>query len=358
MIVSSVGNEADDEIRGATMAHNLAVINGRVAMAYQNATPWHKLGVRMNGNGGTIDVAAALTAANLDWRVALQALYLADAREVPDRFAVVRDIDAAILGTVGPQFELVQNADAFGVLTPAIQDFGLTIEAAGALGNGARTWMLARLPETITPVPGDDINGYVVVVNGHDGTHSFEGVLTPIRVVCQNTLQAAVGLKPNAIENRVFKFPHRKTINDQTKAIGELVKDLTASLRASGETFATLAKRRMSPTEVVAFIEGVLPETKANVEAHKVSELLAKRRATIADLVWSQPGAELAGASADGATAWAAYNAVTYYFDHVRPAEAHSASAVRSANESALFGNYANLKLFALKRAVSLVAAA
>ena len=69
------------------MAHNLAIINGRVAMAYQGDTPWHKLGTRIEHG---IDIAAALEAANLNWRVGLESLYLADGRVIANRRAVVR----------------------------------------------------------------------------------------------------------------------------------------------------------------------------------------------------------------------------------------------------------------------------
>lgn len=336
------------------MAHNLATINGKVAMAYQGETPWHKLGVRMNGEGGRVNVDAALTAANLDWKVSRQDLFLADGRKVDNRSAVVRDVDNAVLGTVSDALGLVQNSDAFGVLTPAIEKFGITIEAAGALGNGARTWMLAKMGEAITPIEGDAINGYFVIVNGHDGTHSYEGVLTPIRVVCQNTLTAAIGDKAGNITNRVFKVPHTRLVNDQTDAIAKLVLSLTAALKETGKTFAALAQRQLTPTEVVSFIESVFP-AKLDINGKVESDVIAARRKTVAELVWSQPGAELAGADAHGATAWAAYNAVTYYFDHVRTAEAQSAAAVRKANESALFGGNAEIKLQALRKARQLV---
>ena len=79
------------------------------------------------------------------------------------------------------------------MFAPAVEQFGLTIEAAGALGKGEKAWMLFRLPSTLSPVDGDDVNGYGVAITGHDGKTAYEFRPTPVRVVCQNTLSAAVG---------------------------------------------------------------------------------------------------------------------------------------------------------------------
>jgi len=112
--------------------------------------------------------------------------------------------------------------------------------------------------------------------------------------------------------------------------------------------------RRLTPTEVVTFIESVFPSDADG----EVSRTLAERRADVAELVWRGVGAELAMSETDGQpNPWVCYNAVTEYFDHVVTGKAKTNNATRIANTSALFGSGSAFKLSALRQAQSLVAA-
>lgn len=330
------------------MAHNLATINGQVSYAYQGSTPWHGLGTRTHG---LTNVADALSAANLNWTVELQDVFLSDSRRVPDRKAVVRNTDSAILGTVGPAFQPLQNAEAFGVLDEACRDFGVTIESIGALGNGARTFALAKLPETIEPIEGDSIKGYFLIQNGHDGSLSYGAKATPIRVVCQNTLNVA-----NTGNKDLITLRHSRSIGDRKDEVAKLLKGLLKAFRETGDTFATLAAKKLNHAQVLAYIESVFPATGDDLT---VSDNLARRRVIVHDLVYNGKGAGLAGSDLRtlDSTPWAVYNAVTEFVDHVQGAEAKSKSAQLSAATSALFGTGAAVKLTALKQARQLVAA-
>lgn len=328
------------------MAHNLATIDGRIAMAYQGGTPWHQLGTRMDA--GHVDVKTALTAANLDWAVELEKMFLGSGKEVPSRLAVVRPLDGQILSTVSDWYQPIQYTDAFSIFQPAVEEFGLTVEAAGALGNGEKAWMLFKLPSTITPVDGDDVAGYGVAITGHDGKTAFEFRGTPIRVVCQNTLDLAVGKGGN--KGRVFSIQH---IGAGTKKNVEgaksLVVNVLAAMKETGETFASMARRAMTPTEVAAFVESVFPDVNGastkNIDAN---------RATVLELMAGGVGADLAKSATNGLpNAWSCYNAVTEYVDHVAPAQKLTATR----NRSAIFGTGADLKVLALAQAARMVAA-
>lgn len=302
------------------MAHNLAVIDGKVAMMYQGSTPWHELGTRMAD--GVHSIAAGLDAASLNWNIHLQRMFIADGdkvgKEVPTKRAVVRDTDGEVLSVVSQWYEPIQYRDAFGVFQPAVDQFGLTIEAAGALGRGEKAWMLFKLPSVVAPVPGDEVNGYGVAITGHDGKTLYELRPTPIRVVCQNTLNAAVGA--GGQEGRIFGISH--VGNDtakQVEAAKSLVTNVLKAMQETGETFAKMARKRMTPKQVTEFIETVFPQPK---DATDVSKLLAEKRKTVAELIWTMPGAELAMSETKGQpNPWAAYNAVTNFYDHVYPAQ-------------------------------------
>ena len=212
--------------------------------------------------------------------------------------------------------------------------------------------MLFKLPTDVTPVPGDKVRGYGVALTGHNGSTATEFRPTPIRVVCQNTLNAAVG--GGGRKGRVFSISHIGNVARAADAAAKVVSLAIEAMQETGETFAQLADRQMTTVEVIAYIEKVFP---AAVDG-KVSTQLERRRGDVAELVWSGSGAELAGSDKHGTTAWAAYNAVTEYFDHVAPGHAKTDTATTNANRSALFGNAFNIKADALRQAEQLLVAA
>lgn len=338
------------------MAHMIDMTTGRPAIAYAGETPWHKLGRKMD-EATRRDIAAALKLAGLDWdveRIQLQyATGTADAalRTVPDAFGIRRMDTKAYLGTVGAQFTPIQHREAFTeILTPLVDTFGCTVEVMASLDGGRRQFALVKMPDaTITPAAGDDVRGYFCVANGHDGSQSFRAMLTPIRVVCQNTLSMA-----NADGRTVpaVTIRHTKSAPDRMKQAAQLVERMQATLKTTGETFAQLAARTMNAKELAAYIETVIPAPKvADGETAQLSDTLKARREEIARLIFD--GKHVADGISDSrtgvSTAWRAYNAVTEYFDHVRAREAKSPSARLTAYDSALFGGNAAIKAQALR---------
>jgi len=130
-----------------------------------------------------------------------------------------------------------------------------------------------------------------------------------------------------------------------------MINGMITAMKATGDTFAQLASRRMTREDIAQYIIDVTPTP----ENQPIPDSVSQRRRDIGLLVWAGKGAEMAGADANGGTAWGAYNAVVEYFDHVRPGKAHAASAVKSANESALFGAGAVAKSLAFAKARQLV---
>ena len=323
------------------MAHNLAKINGKVAMAYLGETPWHRLGTEMIGFP---TVEAALKAASLDWNVELQPVFLKSGIEVPACQAVVRDVDGEVLSTVGDAYEPLQNAEAFGVLDEAVKQFGVHIETAGALGRGDRTWMLAKLPNSIEPIAGDKVEGYFLITTGHNGWTSYEGRLTPIRVVCNNTLTAAVSGKP-----AIIKLRHVRSQMERMEMVRVMVTDLIASLQETGKQYKSLANTKLTIKDINAYIDrviGIEPNTKDDA----LTNLTLRKRDSIRELAVKGTGVELAPM-----TAWAAYNAVTEYVDHVVHTLGKADIRKKQADQSALFGPNFQLKSKALAKALELV---
>lgn len=316
---------------------------GDVMMAYQGDTPWHQLGTVVNDPEITKSVEKFLTAANLDWEVQLKTMFYRHKQEsirVKQRRAVVRDSDGALLATVGSNFHPVQNKAAFEVLQPALDQFGVEIETAGALGKGDRVWMLAKLPEAIEPIPGDKLENYILLFNGHNGWTSYSARLTQVRVVCANTVALALRDAP------MIKLRHIESQVEQLDQIADVIAKTLEVAHKTGESFKKLATRKMTLAEMRDYVNEVL-----GIDDEDDS-LKIRRRDKIIELATSTgKGIEFAPE-----TAWAAFNAVTEYIDHVRPAEGKMAKTIRQANASALFGSNAKIKVKALNIARKLAA--
>lgn len=125
-----------------------------------------------------------------DWNVIQKNIVTADGTAIDGFKANVRDNDDSVLGIVTDRYKLVQNSEAFA-FTDALLGESVRYETAGSLQNGRRTWMLARLPHQYI-ISGDEITPYLVFMNSHDGTGAIKVAMTPIRVVCQNTLNMAL----------------------------------------------------------------------------------------------------------------------------------------------------------------------
>lgn len=157
------------------------------SMFYTRETPWHGLGTR-------IDIAPdskeALKAAGLDWMVVQRDLFTENNMLIHGFKANVRESDENFLGIVSNKYRIVQNQEAFA-FTDALLNEGVRYETAGSLANGKQVWLLARLPQKYI-VKEDEIAPYLVFLNSHDGSGSVRVAITPIRVVCKNTLNLAL----------------------------------------------------------------------------------------------------------------------------------------------------------------------
>ncbi len=327
------------------MAHEIAVIAGKEAMAFTGEMPWHKLGTKVDAG---MDVPAALEAANLNWEVNLRPMYYRQGKnlvKVPARNVVIRDVDNMQLGTVGNDYTPVQNSEAFSILQPACEQFGVTIETAGALGIGDRVWMLAKLPDGNEVVKGDKVDGYFLVVTGHNGWTSLTARPTPIRVVCANTLTLAQSMGSDLVRLR-----HTVTEKERLSEVARMVTTIVEQLATTSKLYGKLAARHLTSDELFLYVSQVLGID--GLPKDEVQPIIDRRRDTVLRLAKNGKGVQYAPDSA-----WNAYNAFTEYVDHIRPTESDNARRIQQATQSAIFGTGAKLKSKALAVASSLVAA-
>jgi phage/plasmid-like protein (TIGR03299 family) len=325
--------------------------------AYQHADPWHRLGKDLST---ATSVAEALQLAGLDWTVSLHDTYWYNERShmgltgvesentddkyvhVPQRKVVVRNSDQKILGTVGNAYVPLQNAEAFSVLDLAIREFGVKLIAGGTHGT-QRAWILARLPEEAEVVDGDTVCPYFLVSTGHDGATPYVAVPTPFRIACANSLDIAIG---QGFRDMTVRLTHTKDAATKLTQVSDMLTSVLTSFQQVTARFKKLARSGpLFQPEINAYIDDVL----GIEDGDEVKGVMERRRDRIRELVTTGKGAELAPRSA-----WAVYNAVTEYVDHVLPAEVTAKRQV-TANEAALFGRNALLKNRALTLTKGLV---
>jgi hypothetical protein len=152
------------------------------SMFYVREAPWHGLGVCVEE---ALSSDEALEKSGLDWRVIQRQLLTDTYDPVPGYKVNIRDRDNRILGVVSDRYKTVQNHEAFAFVDDLLGE-GVRFETAGALHDGKKVWMLAKLPNRYTMME-EEIEPYLVFSNSHDGNSSIRAAMTPIRVVCQNT---------------------------------------------------------------------------------------------------------------------------------------------------------------------------
>ncbi len=218
-------------------------------MFYTREKPWHGLGTQvMEAPTST----AALSLAGLDWRVIQKPLLTYDEIPVPGFKANVRDNDNQVLGVVTDRYKVVQNEDAFA-FTDSLLGEGVTYETAGSLQNGRRTWILAKLPQRYI-ISGDEITPYLVFMNSHDGSGAIKAAMTPIRVVCQNTLNLALSRA-----KRTWSADHVGDIQGKLEDARDTLLYAGQYMEELGKAIDGLNKIRLSDRKVYEYIDALFP---------------------------------------------------------------------------------------------------
>ena len=311
-------------------------------MFYTGKRPWHGLGVELEQ---PTTAAEAIEAAQMGWEVNKVPVQLPDGAEIPGHYATVRGDTGVPLGVVGEQYQPIQNKEAFSFFDSVVGDGQAIYHTAGSLGQGERVWILAKLPEIIRITVEDVVEEFLLLTNSHDGWSSLRMFYTPVRVVCQNTLNMAL----DGVARKGIAIRHSGDIRNK---IGEAQRALGLAVEFYSE-FASVAalcrERELAMKELDAYLRGVVPDPKDG----KVSTRAQNVRQEMTRLFETGKGNTLPGVRG---TLWAAVNAVAEYADHVRVPRAKD-PADRASNrlEGIWFGSGATLKARAWDQAIALV---
>ncbi|GAA4915246.1 DUF932 domain-containing protein [Mucilaginibacter defluvii] len=236
---------------------------------------------------------------------------------VPNFFATVRADTEQVLGVVGNDYEVVQNREAFSFFDAIVGGGnGILYETAGALGNGERVFITAKLPDYIRVGVKDWIEQYLFLTTSHDGLGSITAAFTPIRIVCNNTLNAAMRNHSGAI-----KIRHTASAAERLKQAHTL---MGISRELSNEMeglFNRWAKVRITDSEVKKLIQIAMAPNKEVLDhlAEGKFDQLSTQYTNIVDGVYeyalASPTQQI---DTTAGTVFGAYNAVTGYFQNVR----------------------------------------
>lgn len=220
------------------------------SMFYVRETPWHGLGTRVLEAPSSKE---ALSLAGLDWKVIQEPIFTEENELIPGYKANIRDSDRKALGVVTDRYKVIQNEEAFA-FTDALLGEGVRYETAGSLQDGKRIWLLAHMPHEYI-IAGERISPYLVFTNTHDGSGAVRVAVTPIRVVCNNTLNLALDTA-----KRSWSMIHTGDIQGKLEEAKETLFMAQEYMDHLGAEFEALRAKELSDRQVLEFIDQLLPK--------------------------------------------------------------------------------------------------
>jgi len=304
-------------------------------MAYAGEVPWHGLGTKVPAD---LTPEQMLEKAGLNWNVVECEDYVDfHGKKIPTgNKSLIRDTDGKVLTTVGENWNPLQNRDAFEFFTDFVQAGDMEMHTAGSLEEGRRVWALAKVKDAFELFKGDVTENYLLFSNPHKYGKSITVMMTPIRVVCNNTITMAL----NGKSDHMVKVQHRQEFD------ADMVKETLGVAKEKLDTYKEAAQflgsKRFTNSNIVEYFKTVFPQI-----SNKRENDMSRNAKEALEVLDTQPGAEF-GAG----TWWQAFNTVTYMTDHTLGRSSDTRL------QSAWFGGNRKKKIQALETAIEYAEAA
>ncbi len=304
------------------MAHELDFSKGRAAHFNVRETAWHRLGITLPDHPSLDE---ALQAGGMDFGVEKRPYYrpvgVDDYLPSQEAFYIVRTDTGAVIGPrVGPDYTALQNRAAFEVLEPLVDAGLLLLDTGGALRGGADVWLqgvwnVEKMDPIVREVFRDEVETRATVVNNHNGTRAVQAMLTPVRIVCANTL--AMG---TAASRKTISVKHTRSAGSAlVKAAEGLFGAVASGFKGVAEKYAALKLIRLTEEQFkVAVLDEVspieellaLPRSQWTNRTEGAIDRAKRERKTLS-YMWTKG----TGHTGDH-SAWEAFGAVTESLDH------------------------------------------
>jgi len=313
-----------------SMSHELEIKNGKAQMVYTGLAPWHGLGTKVDHamTGREAEKLAGIDSPvrgerafiPTRWENTLQQdgtfkVEPMDFIPVPNAMVNIRESDKSILGVVTDRYKICQNADAFDFVDALIgQEGGAHFHTAGSLFDGKRVWMLAKM--TGVTILGDQVEPFLLFENSHDGSTGVRVCLTPIRVVCNNTLTMAI-----SGSKRIWSTHHTGDMNAKLEEARETLRAVKVYMEKMPEVATAMYEANVYADEIPKILEALFPDPVPKIK-NGVPEPVSPQtiiniqqaRQDVFNIYSSAPDQE----KFEG-TSWGMYNALAAYQQHVRP---------------------------------------
>ncbi len=300
------------------MAHNLNQENGRTSFFSVKEKPWHGLG-QIVETAQTSEQAIVL--GGLDFTVEKTKVFAeipqtigTKMSQVSDKYATYRTDNGSVFGIVGNHYTPVQNRDAFNFFDSIVGANEAIFETAGCLFDGRTIFITAKLPGHIKVANNDLIEQYLFLTSSHDGTGAVQAAFTPIRIVCNNTLNAALSQCSNKVSIR-----HTRSASDTLKEAHKIMGISNQLKNELQEVFQRMAKVQITDPELLDFIKRAMsPNREVMSKLDAQEELSSRFKNTVDDVYAYAMSSETQQMNSTKGTVFGAYNAITGYFQNVK----------------------------------------
>ena len=285
-----------------------------------NKPAWHRLGVVVDG---TLSAREAFRMAKADFLVAGRPVYDSDMKAIPGYQAISRIDTGRTLSVMTETYTPIQNDSLIRIVEALRED--INIDAVCVLSDGKKVTFTAKVRGAEGDVvPGDPVQQYLVGCTSHDGSIPFQLMFSPIRVVCQNTLSAALGVASNQRHrNNAIRIRHTKNAESLIARLPELVDVRRRQFIGGLEELRHMAATPCSITQFRQYITTVFADQLQGTVNDMRGDKSTARPRVLEDLPgWSSMQRKFNGEAigielpASRGTAWAAYQAVTEFISH------------------------------------------
>ena len=318
--------------REKIMAHNLETNGTDVAFALRGAPAWHNLANRIFTKDEEVSTQMMLDEAKLsNWNVRLSPLtdHISESwNDVSDAHLVLRtnpfNQETDVLATVGKRYKPVQNEELFQ-FADAIHDANADCrwESAGSLKKGKVVFGTVDIPRTMVLDPqgaNDETKLYLIVWTSHDGSVAVQAAVTPVRVVCQNTLNLAMR---NAKQS--FKIRHTQSVEGRIQVARETLGLALGYFDEFEKEAQALYAQSITDAEFSKLIRTIYPKPEKDTKGALTKW---ENKVVLLDSLYhnSPTNANIKG------TKWGAFNALTERLDYYRTSRGNSESLMAGAS--------------------------
>ena len=314
------------------MAHELEIdeATGQATFASLRQPAWHGLGTVFENE---VNTAEMLKLAHLDnWNVRLEDVALPEGFSSDKSYSFVTrtnpfdNTQNDVLGVVGERYKVLQNEDLFS-FGDNLLDGGGRWETAGSIKGGRQVFGSIALQNSITLDPNgiaDKIDNYLLINTSHDGSVAIQASITPVRVVCANTLNLALSsFKGKKAPKQTFKIRHTQTAEGKIAVAREALGLANTYIDEFSRMANEMIQKEITDNQFLEIVSLAYPAPEKDAKGSfkkydsKVDLLQGIYRGQFNDTI--------------AGTAWGAYNALTERLDWYRNSRGGSNEGVLAA---------------------------